>query len=54
MFAGPARETASWLRAYVEAGARHVVIRLAADDHVAALERFAGSVLPLLREGDQS
>jgi probable F420-dependent oxidoreductase len=54
MFAGSAGETAAWLRTYVEAGARHVVIRLAADDHVAALERFAGSVLPLLREGDRS
>lgn len=51
MFAGPARETAAWLRAYVEAGARHIVVRLAADDHVAALERFADTVLPLLREG---
>jgi probable F420-dependent oxidoreductase len=53
MFAGPARETASWLREYLDAGARHVVIRLAADDHVAALEEFADAVLPLLREGDR-
>jgi probable F420-dependent oxidoreductase len=45
MFAGPARETAAWLRGYVEAGAQHVVIRLAADDHVAAMEKFAHTVL---------
>jgi probable F420-dependent oxidoreductase len=51
MFAGTARETAAWLRGYVDAGARHVVIRLAADDHAAALEQFADAVLPLLREG---
>ena len=54
VFAGPARETASWLRSYLAAGARHIVVRLAADDHVAALERFAGSVLPLLREGGRA
>jgi probable F420-dependent oxidoreductase len=51
MFAGTAREAAHWLRGYVDAGARHVVVRLAADDHDAALEQFAASVLPLLREG---
>lgn len=49
MFAGPARDAAAWLQRYVEAGAQHVVIRLAADDHVAALEQFAGTVLPSLR-----
>ncbi|MEV4113276.1 LLM class flavin-dependent oxidoreductase [Nonomuraea sp. NPDC049695] len=48
MFAGPAREAADWLISYAEAGARHLVIRLAADDHRAALEEFAGTVLPLL------
>jgi probable F420-dependent oxidoreductase len=53
-YAGPAREAADWLRGYVEAGARHIVVRLAADDHVAALEQFAGSVLPLLREGGRA
>lgn len=50
MFAGSASETAAWLRGYVTAGAQHVVIRLAADNHVAALEHFADAVLPLLRE----
>ncbi|WP_250563582.1 LLM class flavin-dependent oxidoreductase [Sphaerisporangium fuscum] len=49
MFAGTARAAADWLRFYAEAGARHVVIRLAADDHHAALEDFAGLVLPLLQ-----
>lgn len=48
MFAGTARAAADWLTSYAEAGARHVVIRLAADDHLAALENFAGHVLPLL------
>ncbi|GAA2397846.1 LLM class flavin-dependent oxidoreductase [Actinomadura vinacea] len=49
MFAGTARAAANWLTSYAEAGARHVVIRLAADDHHAALENFASRVLPLLR-----
>jgi alkanesulfonate monooxygenase SsuD/methylene tetrahydromethanopterin reductase-like flavin-dependent oxidoreductase (luciferase family) len=48
MFAGTAHDAAGWLNAYAEAGARHVVIRLAADDHHAALEEFADRVLPLL------
>ena len=30
----------------------HVVVRLAADDSMAALEQFAATVLPLLREED--
>jgi probable F420-dependent oxidoreductase len=54
MVAGTAHETAAWLRSYVAAGAAHVVVRLAADDHVAALEHFAGAVLPLLREGGRA
>ena len=54
MTAGTAAETAAWLRAYVDAGAEHVVVRLAADDHDAALERFSATVLPLLREGGRS
>jgi probable F420-dependent oxidoreductase len=49
MFAGTAHEAAAWLNAYTGAGARHVVIRLATDDHHAGLEEFAGRVLPLIR-----
>lgn len=49
MFAGTADEAAAWLNAYAGAGARHVVIRLAVDDHQAGLEEFAGRVLPLIR-----
>lgn len=48
MFAGTARAAADWLTSYAEAGARHVVIRLAADDHRVALENLASHVLPLL------
>jgi alkanesulfonate monooxygenase SsuD/methylene tetrahydromethanopterin reductase-like flavin-dependent oxidoreductase (luciferase family) len=46
LFAGPAEACADWLRAYVAAGARHVVVRFAADDHLAALEEFAVTVRP--------
>ena len=49
MFAGPPQDAAAWLNSFVEAGARHIVVRLTADDHAAALGRFAGAVLPLLR-----
>ncbi|MFG2091751.1 MULTISPECIES: LLM class flavin-dependent oxidoreductase [unclassified Spirillospora] len=48
-FAGTAGDAATWLTSYAEAGARHVVIRLATDDHDAGLEAFAGLVLPLLQ-----
>ncbi|KAB1977416.1 LLM class flavin-dependent oxidoreductase [Streptomyces triticiradicis] len=50
LFAGTARQAADWLTGYAAAGARHLVIRLATDDHDAGLEEFADRVLPLLRE----
>ncbi|MFG2000862.1 LLM class flavin-dependent oxidoreductase [Spirillospora sp. NPDC048911] len=49
MFAGTPRDAAAWLARYAGAGARHVVIRLAVDDHTGALEEFADRVLPLVR-----
>ncbi|MEV0629528.1 LLM class flavin-dependent oxidoreductase [Nonomuraea wenchangensis] len=48
MFAGRPSDAAEWLNSYIRAGARHVIIRLAADDHHATLEKVAGQVLPLL------
>ncbi|SNT62076.1 hypothetical protein SAMN05216276_108732 [Streptosporangium subroseum] len=48
LFAGRPVDAAVWLNAYIGAGARHLVIRLAADDHHAALDEFAARVLPLL------
>ncbi|MGW1058746.1 LLM class flavin-dependent oxidoreductase [Micromonospora rubida] len=52
MFAGTARQAADWLHGYAAAGARHLVIRLATDDHDSGLEEFADLVLPLLRKED--
>ncbi|MBO8192879.1 LLM class flavin-dependent oxidoreductase [Streptomyces oryzae] len=52
VFAGTARQAADWLTGYVGAGARHLVIRLATDDHDTGLEEFADQVLPLLRAED--
>ncbi|WP_067488879.1 LLM class flavin-dependent oxidoreductase [Actinomadura hibisca] len=52
MFAGTAADTAAWLGRYVTAGARHIVVRLAVDDHETALAGFADQVLPLLRAGE--
>ncbi|MEU5879035.1 LLM class flavin-dependent oxidoreductase [Spirillospora sp. NPDC047279] len=51
VFAGTPAGAAEWLGRYVEAGAGHIVVRLAVDDHAAALEELAGRVLPLMREG---
>jgi probable F420-dependent oxidoreductase len=45
MFAGTAEDAAAWLSSY---SADHIVVRLAVDDHRAALEEFADRVLPLL------
>ncbi|WP_433476687.1 LLM class flavin-dependent oxidoreductase [Spirillospora sp. CA-142024] len=50
LFAGTAQDAADWLNGYVEAGARHLVIRLATDDHEAGLEEFADRVLPMMKE----
>ncbi|KDN17940.1 hypothetical protein DV20_33045, partial [Amycolatopsis rifamycinica] len=50
VFAGTARQAAEWLAGYVAAGARHLVIRLATEDHDTGLAEFAAGVLPLLRE----
>ncbi|MFL6140610.1 MAG: LLM class flavin-dependent oxidoreductase [Labedaea sp.] len=52
VFAGTARQAADWLTGYAAAGARHLVIRLATEDHDAGLEELADQVLPLLREED--
>ncbi|MGW0200520.1 LLM class flavin-dependent oxidoreductase [Nonomuraea sp. NPDC003201] len=50
MFAGTPEEAGNWLNGYIEAGARHVVIRLAVDDHRAAMEEFAAQVMPRMGE----
>ncbi|WP_432190332.1 LLM class flavin-dependent oxidoreductase [Streptomyces sp. Tue6028] len=51
MYAGPPEGVAAWLGRYADSGARHVVIRLAVDDHEAALSEFADRVMPLIRKG---
>jgi probable F420-dependent oxidoreductase len=53
MFAGTPEDAAAWLNRYVEAGARHIVVRFATDDHDAALEEFAGRVRPLVRSEEE-
>lgn len=52
MYAGTAAGTAACLGRYVAAGARHLVVRLAVDDHETALAGLADQVLPFLREGE--
>ncbi|WP_214322503.1 LLM class flavin-dependent oxidoreductase [Nonomuraea sediminis] len=50
MYAGTPAGAAFWLGRYIAAGARHLVVRLAVEDHDKALVEFAERVLPLLRE----
>ncbi|MFI6602422.1 LLM class flavin-dependent oxidoreductase [Nonomuraea sp. NPDC050536] len=52
MYAGTPAGAASWLGRYVASGARHLVIRLAVEDHDKGLAEFAERVMPLLREGE--
>lgn len=47
--AGSAHDVAAWLRRFVEAGARHLVLRLASFDPVAQIEQVASDLLPALR-----
>jgi probable F420-dependent oxidoreductase len=49
LFAGDAEEVAAWLATYVEAGVRHVVLRVADDDPAAALDVLGREVLPAVR-----
>ena len=52
MFARTAADVVVWLRRSVTAGACHIVVRLAVDDHEQALAEFADHVLPLLHMGE--
>ncbi|AYN43140.1 LLM class flavin-dependent oxidoreductase [Streptomyces dangxiongensis] len=54
IFGGTAEQVAEWLGGYIDAGARHLVLRLPTADlheprYRAALERTAEELLPLLR-----
>ncbi|MER7165666.1 LLM class flavin-dependent oxidoreductase [Micromonospora sp. NPDC000207] len=46
---GSAQTCAQWLRGYLRAGARHVVIRIGSLDAVSQLERIGAELLPALR-----
>ncbi|MFD0691431.1 LLM class flavin-dependent oxidoreductase [Actinomadura fibrosa] len=50
MFAGTPEEAVAWLKSYADAGARHIIIRLATEDHDAALDELGDAVLPALRK----
>lgn len=47
-YSGPAEGCFEWLNAFVEAGARHLVLRFGARDAGAQLDRAAGGILPAL------
>ncbi|MDH6128162.1 LLM class flavin-dependent oxidoreductase [Kitasatospora sp. GP82] len=54
IYGGTARQVAEWVQGYLDAGARHVVFRLATSDlgeesYRAAMHRIAGELLPSLR-----
>ena len=48
-YAGNAEGCAQWLRGFIDAGARHVVIRFGSFDGLTHLRRGAAELLPLLR-----
>lgn len=48
--AGRAADILDWLRGYVAAGARHLVLRLGSFDPAGQLERLVEKVLPALRD----
>jgi alkanesulfonate monooxygenase SsuD/methylene tetrahydromethanopterin reductase-like flavin-dependent oxidoreductase (luciferase family) len=46
-YAGEPDACVDWMRRFIEAGARHIVVRFAGRaDHLTQLERLAGEVLP--------
>lgn len=49
LFAGTADACAEWLHAYAAAGAWHIILRLAGEDHHVALEQVAAEILPAIR-----
>lgn len=48
-YAGSVDGCLAWLRAFIEAGARHVVLRFADTDQPTQVERVAKDLLPALR-----
>jgi probable F420-dependent oxidoreductase len=49
LFAGTPEQCVAWLREYTDAGARHVILRLAVEHHASALDQLADGVLPAVR-----
>lgn len=49
-YAGDAAGCVSWLAGFVEAGARHLVLRFATTEPLPQVERAAADVLPALRQ----
>jgi hypothetical protein len=48
-YAGEAEGCLDWMRGFVEAGARHIIVRFAGNaDHLVQLERVARELLPRL------
>jgi alkanesulfonate monooxygenase SsuD/methylene tetrahydromethanopterin reductase-like flavin-dependent oxidoreductase (luciferase family) len=50
-YAGPIDGAAEWLQRWIDAGARHLVLRFAGGDQLAQLGETASRLLPRLRRG---
>ena len=48
-YAGPLDGAGDWLARWVDAGVRHLVLRVAGGDHRAQVDALAARVLPRLR-----
>ena len=48
-YAGPAEGCVEWLRPWIDAGARHIVLRFAGGDQIAQVDEAARRLLPALR-----
>ena len=50
-YAGPMEECATWLQRWIDAGARHLMLRFAGGDQLAQVDEAAARLLPELRRG---
>jgi alkanesulfonate monooxygenase SsuD/methylene tetrahydromethanopterin reductase-like flavin-dependent oxidoreductase (luciferase family) len=50
-YAGPIEGCAAWLQRWIDAGARHLMLRFAGGDQLAQVDEAAARLLPRLRRG---
>ena len=50
-YAGPLEGGAEWLQRWIDAGARHLVVRFAGGDQLTQVDETASRLLPRLKRG---